>query len=466
MRALLLLSCAAVLGGCSLIVGDFTECSSDSECTDDRVCSSDGYCVLGSREPQMPEGCGRVEGATDAEDAVWLGAALPITSGGQTDQSEVMGLNAMVLALDEINQREGVGGRRFALHVCDTSGDSDRIRQQVTWLSERHGVPAVLTSGSGQTIAASTVAVPRGVVLISATATSPELTALPDSHEGSVGLVWRTSPSDAIQGAVIAERLLADPAVDKVGLVYLNDPYGQGLASVLIERFQGQQGRTLLPILYTRGGSVDAAVTQLAGFEPDLTVLIGFPDDLVRVINLAAQSAALAPGSGHRWFFTDSAKDPALISGLAAEGMLEGSFGTAPAQGAGSAYTQFASSFTSRFGVDPAQFSFTSHSYDAFYVLGLGAAYAVGPDGQGALTGPRLAEGLTKLSDGPQVLLRPSDLTAAKAALGRGETIDVEGASGSLDFDAQSGEAPSPVEVWRIEGTEFRTVERVQPPAP
>ncbi len=489
MRALSVSVVLFALSGCSLIVGDFTECKTDAECTDSRVCSTEGYCVFpiarsecagdgdcapglvctagACVQPAVPEGCGRTEGAFDAPDAVWLGAALPITSGDATDQSEVMGLNAMLLALDEVNQREGVGGRRFALHVCDTSGDADRIRQQVSWLSQRYSVPAVLTSGSGQTLAASTVSVPRGVVLMTATATSPELTALPDQNDGSVGLVWRTAPSDAIQGAVIADRLLADPQIEKVGLVYLKDPYGEGLATVLIEAFQGQAGRSLLPISYNRGGAVDAAVTQLAGFEPDLTVLVGFPDDLVRVLNGAAATAQLGTGSGHRWFFTDSAKDPALIAGLTTMGQVEGSLGTAPAQGAGSAYDQFSSSFTSRFGVNPGQFSFTSHSYDAFYLLALGAAHAAGADGTGEITGRRLAEGLTKLSSGTPYRLRPSDLTAAKAALGRGETIDVEGASGKLDFNAATGEAPSPVEIWRIEGTEFRVVEQgVEPPAP
>jgi branched-chain amino acid transport system substrate-binding protein len=464
MRALGLGLLAVSLGGCSLWVGGFEECAADTDCRDGRVCR-ERYCVI---DP-VPEGCGRVEGAADAPGVITLGATLPLTSGGQTDQSEVMGLNALLLALEEVNQRDGVGGRRFALHVCDTRGEGDRIRAQAAWLADQQGAPAIITSGSGHTLAASAETIGRGVLLISATATSPELTTLPDSHQGSVGLVWRTAPSDAIQGAVVADILLNDAAyasVQRVGLLYLFDPYGQGLASVLLEAFEGTS-RTLLPIPYDRGAAVDAAVNQLDAFDPDLTILVGFPDDLTRALNLAAGKPNLGPSAGHQWFFTDSAKDPQLISGTTTPGQLEGSLGTAPAQGAGSAYAQFRASFQTRYGADPGQFSFTAHSYDALYLLALGSAFAVGEDGQGAVTGVRIAQGLTKLSAGTTLQLRPTDLTPAKGALQRGESINVVGASGNLDFDPATGEAPSPIEVWRVVGDGFQTVESArEPPGP
>ena len=66
-------------------------------------------------------------------------------------------------------------------------------------------VAAVLTAGSSQTLEAAKVTMPKGVLAMSYSASSPELTALPDTNGGATGLVWRTSPSDAIQGRVIAD---------------------------------------------------------------------------------------------------------------------------------------------------------------------------------------------------------------------------------------------------------------------
>ena len=454
MKALMLP--AVLLSGCSLVVGGFEECTQDGDCEGGRICQT-GYCVV---DP-VPEGCGRTEGAVDVEGAMPLGAALPLTPDGQTDQSEVMGLNALLIGLDEVNQRDP-----FVLHVCDSAGDPQRVQAQVTWLTEQMGAKAVVTSGSGQTIAAASAAVPLGTLVMTATATSPELTVLQDQ-----GLVWRTAPSDAIQGAVIADLLLNGTAyfdassVQKVGLVSLNDPYGQGLTAVLIDAFEGQT-KTLSTHQYERAGSIDNIIDALDAADPDVTVLVAFPDDAARILNAATTRANLAPVSGHRWFFTDSAKDPALMRGLTTNGQIEGALGTAPAQGAGPAYTQFATSFVSRFRVDPAQFSFTSHSYDAMYLLALGSMWAKGADGTGEVTGARIAEGLRQLSAGQALQFRPTDLTAMKAALQQGQTIDVRGASGELDFNPDTGEAPSPIEVWRVVGEGFETVEAGRQPPP
>ncbi len=453
-----MMSAWALLCGCSLAVGGFEECSVDADCADGRICQS-GYCVV---DP-VPEGCGQTYGATDVEGAIPLGAALPLTPDGQLDQSEQMGLNAMLIALDEVNQRDP-----FVLHVCDSGGDPQRVQEQVTWLAEQMGAHAVLTSGSGQTLSAATAAIPRNVLVMTATATSPELTVLQDQ-----GLVWRTAPSDAIQGAVIADLLFNGDSffdasgITRVGLVSLNDPYGQGLTAVLIDAFEGQT-KTLSAHQYERGGSIDNVLEALDAADPDVTVLVAFPDDASRLLNAAATRTNLSPASGHQWFFTDSAKDPALILGLTTAGQAEGALGTAPAQGAGPAYTQFATSFTSRFKVDPAQFSFTSHSYDAVYLLALGSMWAMGADGTGEVSGPRIAEGLEQLTSGPPLQFRPTDLTAMKAALQQGQTIDVRGASGELDFDPATGEAPSPIEVWRVAGDGFETVQagRQPPPSP
>lgn len=464
MRALLMTSVALLFAGCSFTTASgFEECSVDADCSGDRICVA-SYCVVN----QTPEGCGRIEGRTDAENAITFGAALPLTSGGQPDQSELQGLNAILLALEEVNQREGVGGRPFALHICDTAGDADKVKLQVEWLADSAKTPAIITSGSGQTIAASSVSVAKGVTLMTATATSPELTSLLDTASGSeVGLVWRTAPSDAIQGRVMADLLINDPnrfpAVTTVGILYLNDPYGQGLADVLTTELTAG-GKTVKAYQYNRQGSIDTAVSALDLDNPDLTILVAFPDDAVRILNAAEASTNLSSTIGHRWLFSDSAKDPALISGLTNPAQINNSFGTAPAQGAGAAYASFASSFVSKFQIDPAQFSFTSHSYDAMYLLALGAAHAVGADGAGEVNGTRIAEGLTRVSSGTTYELKPSGFTPARTALQQGQEIDVVGASGDLNFNPATGEAPSVIELWQVQGDAFLHVENRTPP--
>lgn len=459
MKRLSLSAALLLVCGCSFTTATgFNECTQDSECEGGQVCK-EHYCVGNT----VPPGCGETYGAVDDANALHFGAALPITPSTGTDQSEVAGLNAIKLAVDEINQRAiALGGHAIALHICDTKAEKDLVKTDATWLIDDQKVVAIITSGSGQTLAASEVTIPRNVVLMSATSTSPEITALP---KGPPRLVWRTAPSDAIQGKAIAKVIATDSkftSVNKVGVIYLNDPYGQGLKDVLVTSIASP--RTVQSFLYERGGDVTAAVNGLNSFNPDLTVLIGFPDDAVKIIQqgINLPSSNLTVSSNHQWFFTDSAKDPALMQGLGSNAaQIDGSYGTAPAQGAGLAYATFKDAYQSKYQVDPATYAFTSHSYDAMYTLALGAVWSM--KGGAAVSGAGIAEGLAQLSSGTSYRLSATQFTAAASDLSSGKSVNVDGASGKLDFDATVGEAPSPIELWKVTGSTFTTQSTIEP---
>jgi branched-chain amino acid transport system substrate-binding protein len=465
MRSLAILSLStALLAGCSFTTASgLSECESSADCKENQVCTNN-FCL-----PQ-PAGCGESYGDL-APDAVQIGAVLPISlsatnPGLGRDESEVQGLNAIKLALKEINDpSRGTAGKRISLHVCDTAGDANRAALQTDWLVNEKKIVALLTAGSSQTLAAAAVTLPRGVLTMSSSATSPELTTR--EEKGKPGLLWRTAPSDAIQGKVIANLLLNDPefsTVQRVGILYLDDAYGQGLFNVLTEQLQGR--RMFEGAQYARKvESVDVPLSKVDAFDPDVTVIVGFEDDVKKFIRRAATSSTHMKASvGHRWFFSDSAKDPALLADAEVLAQIKGAYGTAPAQGAGQAFSSFRSRFiTENPNTDPSNFSFTSHSYDSMYLFGLAVAYSQGTSN--SVTGIKMAEGLTKVSSGPVIQMTSSNFTQAAGELAAGRTIDVEGASGSLLFD-EAGEAPSPIELWQVqvEGSGFRSIRNVPPP--
>ncbi|ADO69692.1 ABC transporter substrate-binding protein [Stigmatella aurantiaca] len=446
---------AALLAGCSLTTaGGLSECESSADCNSDQVCTNN-FCL-----PQ-PAGCGIRYGELTASDTVQIGAVLPLSlsptdpSLGK-DASEEQGLNAIRLALNEINQR-GAAGRRITLNLCDTASDIVRTRQQTEWLVNDKKIAALLTAGSNQTLAAAEVTLPRGVLTMSSTATSPELTSRESNT--SPGLLWRTAPSDAIQGNVIADLLLNDSrftSVKKVGILYLDDQYGQGLFNVITERL-GTSKQTSSIAYARKTGNLASPMALLNSFDPDLTVVVGFEDDVSRIIESAQTSSNLKAGTGHQWFFTDSVKDAALLDDPTVLAAIQNSFGTAPAQGAGQAFKAFQSRFKSQYdGVDPSNYSFTSHSYDSMYLLGLAVAYAQGQAGQ--VTGLKMAEGLTHVSSpGTAVEMTSSTFGELSGKLASGIDINVVGASGNLQFD-EAGEAPSPIELWQVQGSNFVTI--------
>lgn len=444
-RLLVAASLAGALGAgsCTLTTATgFQECVTDGQCAGDKACLS-GYCI------PMPEGCRRHAGAFDDPQRIVFAAALPMTSpglDGGVDDSETWGLSAMTLAIEEVNQKAGVNGRPFAFFVCNTGREATRIADQVRWLSDELRAPVVLTSGSGQSIAAHEVAQTRGVLIFSATATSPELVPLNET----TGLLWRTAPPDTLQGKVLADVLLGSPRyadAGTVGVLYYDDSYGQGLKATIDARLQGK-GRTVRTFPFLEADT-RTPVQQLAAAAPQASVLVGFPTEVRQILAQAQVTSALRAASGHQWIFTDSAKDPAIVTASTLP-EVAGCDGFAPAQGAGQAFPAFRDRFLARFSVDPSNYSFTSHSYDAMYALVLAAAWATGPAGPG-LSGAGLVEGLKRTSSGTVYTLAPENIGAMKTALAAGTSIDVEGSSGKLDWSFDAGAPPSPVEQWRIE---------------
>jgi len=90
---------------------------------------------------------------------------------------------------------------------------------------------------SGNTGAVITnVAVPNGVVLISPSATSPALTTLEDG-----GWFFRTAPSDARQGPVLASIAIARGQTD-MAVTHSNSDYGKGLADAFVAAYESMGG--------------------------------------------------------------------------------------------------------------------------------------------------------------------------------------------------------------------------------
>ncbi|MCB1396679.1 MAG: ABC transporter substrate-binding protein, partial [Rhodobacteraceae bacterium] len=84
------------------------------------------------------------------------------------------------------------------------------------------------------------VARPNGVVMISPSATSPALSTAEDD-----GLFFRTAPSDARQGQVVAD-ILRDRGVNSIAITYTNNDYGAGLAASIEAAFEAAGGTVTL----------------------------------------------------------------------------------------------------------------------------------------------------------------------------------------------------------------------------
>jgi branched-chain amino acid transport system substrate-binding protein len=447
---------------CTFINGrGFDECASDQECGSSRLCV-ERYCL------PLPSQCRREVGGFDDPSVIRFAALVPASAGfdgGAPNQSVLATINAMSLAILDINGRNGLANRPFGLIVCNTGNSDPVLNLQLDWVIQQAKVPAVIIPNSGpmQKAADNAARINAGTVIISQSATSPEL----DNKFAEYGSVWRVAPSDAQQSVVMARWLTTEPSlagIRDIAIAYQDDSYGDPISSRLRSSL-ADAGRRVEAVSYIRPTPAVAPMgltERLLAFhqasQPSrrLTVFVGFPKELVPTIaegktrlSSIDQRPVLSADAGHVWFFADAAKNPSIITPETRD-EIERAFGTAPSQGAGGPYISFRQRLRDRFGTDADAFSYTSHSYDATFVIALAAAYASRDNGE--INGPRLNEGIRQLSTrgGMVFPLEPMSWGAASSQLRNGMPINVEGASGPLDFNLDSGVPTSPYEIWRV----------------
>ena len=132
------------------------------------------------------------------------------------------------------------------------------------------------------------VAIPNGMVMISPSATSPGLSTAEDN-----GLFFRTAPSDAREGQVMAD-VLTDRGVKSIALTYTNNDYGKGLADAIVTSFEAVGGTVTISAAHEDGkADYSAEVGALASAGGDILVVAGYLDQGgLGIINAALDSGA------------------------------------------------------------------------------------------------------------------------------------------------------------------------------
>ena len=160
----------------------------------------------------------------------------------------------------------------------------------------------------------------NGLAIISPSATSPALSELDDN-----GLFFRTAPSDARQGEVLAEILVAR-GVTSIAATYTNNDYGAGLLNAFRSGVFGLVAARLCWQAAHEDGRADysAEVATLAATGAEHLLVIGYADQSGRQI----VQAALDTGAFNSFVFADGMYSTALLEALGPD--LEQVIGSVP----------------------------------------------------------------------------------------------------------------------------------------
>ncbi len=336
------------------------------------------------------------------------------------------------LAVTHLNAAGGVLGHDVELVTGDTGLDPTQANEEARRLIEVEGVHAIVGPlASSITLAVvESVAAAAGVPIISPSATSPQLTIAEDND-----FLFRSTTSDAAQGPVLAQ-LAADLGLSNVAVLYLNDPYGQGLSDAFANSWGGEL--TAVSIENAQPSYL-SELQQAASNGAQTLVAIAFPTQAEVFLR-----EALEQGLFDRFLFVDGTKSQEMIDAIGAQ-YLEGMQGTAPAPNPDSDSLRiFNEEYTAEYG-ELSPLPFIGEAYDAAIAIGLAAAAAGSIDS--ALIRDHLREVAAPPGDAHPA--GTAGVAAALDAIRDGRQVNFEGAATSLDWDEHGDVASGYIGVWQ-----------------
>lgn len=338
-------------------------------------------------------------------------------------------IKAMEMAVAQINEAGGVLDQDVTISGGDEAGDAavaSTSADQV--LSE--GVDAVIgAASSGMSLAIIDKITQAEVVQCSGSNTSPTFTNYDDG-----GYYFRTAPTDALQGPVLAETIAGDDHT-RVALMGRGDDYGRGLVNATKAALEEQGAEVVAEVIYDpEAASFDAEVQQVTSATPDAIAVIAFEEGsqiIKGLIEAGISADQLYGADGVRSNELASLVDPNNAA------VLEGMKGTAPDPGADENFL----SELQEFAPDLTETTFAAQVYDCVTVIAL-AAVAAGTDAAASFKDEIV--GVTR--DGEKC----DSFESCKQLLEDGEDIDFDGASGPIEFTEAGEPETGTYEVWSI----------------
>ncbi|MCE9662908.1 ABC transporter substrate-binding protein [Halomonas sp. M5N1S17] len=344
------------------------------------------------------------------------------------------------LAVQQINEQGGIlGGQTLTMPSADTTcSDASAASNAADRMVNTEQVTAIVGAlCTGATIAAANNAgIPGGVVMVSPASTAPAVSELDDND-----LVFRTVPSDAFQGQILA-KLMLDKGFDEVAVTFVNNDYGRGLADAFVEAFEAGGGVVAENLAHEDGrADYRSELGSLSGSGAETLVVLAYADGSGQtVLRQAYESGMFTQYAG-----ADGMVGDRLVEAVGAD-VLEGMIATRPGS-PDLPGTELFNQAAEEAGFDPSAV-FAAQAYDAAFLLAL----AIEQNGSAEREG--LSAALRSVSSEPGEVILPGEWEKAVELIAAGTEINYEGASGRHEFD-EAGDVPGVVVEMVVEGGAF-----------
>ena len=355
--------------------------------------------------------------------------------------------DAARLAVRHVNGQGGIldGGVLVMPSADTTCVDSSAATNGADRLINSENVTAIVGAlCSGATIAAANnVGIPASVVMISPASTSPAISEMSDNDQ-----VFRTPPSDAYQGEVLA-RLLISKGIEDAAVTYVNNDYGKGLADAFAAAYENEGGMVMANEAHEDGkADYRAEIASLASTGSQNLVVLAYADGSGQTILRQANES----GNFVTYVGGDGMVGDGLVRAVGAD-VLEGMIATKPGTPDLPGSAVFAG-LAEAVELDP-NATFAGQSYDAAFIIAL-AIESMGEDSREGLS-----DHVRRVATAPGEVILPGEWSKAKRLLAAGQDINYEGATGQHEFDA-NGDVPGVIVEMTVRNGAFVEVGEIQ----
>ncbi|MFW6009962.1 MAG: ABC transporter substrate-binding protein [Actinomycetota bacterium] len=212
----------------------------------------------------------------DRDDVLDLGYLLPET--GDLSTLGVPQIEAVQLAVEDINAAGGVLGSEVTLETGDEAGEGPVAREETARLINA-GVDAIVgAAASGMSQEVIDLTHDNEIVQCSASNTSPSF-----SDQENNAFYFRTVPPDEAVSPIIANEVIGDGYTNVAVLVRADD-YGEALGELVVEELEGSVDVAVNDSYNPEDPDFASLVTEVSNAGADAVVVVGFDEaiDLFR----------------------------------------------------------------------------------------------------------------------------------------------------------------------------------------
>jgi len=261
-------------------------------------------------------GCsGAKENSGSESKTIKVGVNLEL-SGGVASYGESLE-NGIDIAVDEINKKGGIKGKKIELVKVDNKSEAAEATNGAIKLTSQDKVTAIIGAAtSGNTVAQAQIANDTKTILLTPSGTSPNVTVADNGKLNEY--VFRTSFIDPFQGIVAANFAAKELKLNNAAIFADSaSDYAKGLAASFKETYEKAGGKVVAEEAYVaKDTDFRATLTRIKAKNPQFIFIPGYYEEVGLIVKQARELGITVPLMG-----ADGWDSPKLVELAGAEAL-------------------------------------------------------------------------------------------------------------------------------------------------